>query len=230
MPELSPRPEKDTEGVSGAPNIVQTIFNKIDECSIFIADITFIAKSDKNKFIPNPNVMLELGYAVKTIGWERTILVLNNTHGKAENLPFDMLQHRWPIEYSVTSESKVRDKNWDKLNLALIEALKSCEQSSLTRARKMMYSLDIDILMLVATHEHKTILEMPMPAKSAGEHLTSILHTASLRRLIDLGVIRVTDTPYICYCWTSDGMQMIKEINTVYPEMLRIMRRPDYNP
>lgn len=105
IPEQSPRPEKDTNGISGTPNIVQTIFNKIDKCSVFIADVTFIAESKKGKLIPNPNVLLELGYAVKTIGWERTILVLNNAYGDAKNLPFDMLQHRWPIEYRITSET-----------------------------------------------------------------------------------------------------------------------------
>jgi len=91
-PELSPRPEKDTEGVSGSPNIVQTIFKKIDQCSLFIADVTFVGKTNSNKYISNPNVLIELGYAVKTIGWERTILVLNNAHGKANELPFDILQ------------------------------------------------------------------------------------------------------------------------------------------
>jgi hypothetical protein len=49
QPELSPRPEKDTEGVSGNPNIVQTIFKRIRECSIFVADLTFIAETTKGK-------------------------------------------------------------------------------------------------------------------------------------------------------------------------------------
>ena len=58
QPELSPRPEKDTEGVSGNPNIVQTIFKRIRECSIFVADLTFVAETARRKKTPNHNVLL----------------------------------------------------------------------------------------------------------------------------------------------------------------------------
>ena len=223
-PELSPRPEKDTEGVSGSPNIVQTIFRKIDVCSVFIADVTFIAKSESNKYLPNPNVLLELGYAIKTIGWERTILILNNAHGKAKELPFDMLQHRWPIEYRVTPETKVRDKKWDNLEGVLSDAIRDCEEFSLTRANDMMLSLDTDTLSVVAIHEYDKLIEMPLPAKTMGEVLTSNSHTASLRRLIDLGALVVIDIPYIGYGWTNDGLQMIKEINKSHPKLLSMFR------
>ena len=224
-PELSPRPERDTEGVPGTPNIVQTIFGKIDECSIFVADVSFIAKTNGGKLIPNPNVLLELGYAVKTIGWERTILVLNNAHGNADNLPFDMLQHRWPIEYRITSETKVREKRWNDLSSTLLEALKNCEGFSLTRAKKMMNALDTDTFSIVAIHENDGFIQMPMPARTMGELMNSVNHTASIRRLIDLGAIRVVDKPYFGYAWTTDGLLMIKEINKANPGMLRILKR-----
>ena len=224
-PELSPRPEKDTEGVSGSPNIIQTIFRKIDECSIFVADVTFIAKTDSNKYIPNPNVLLELGYAVRTIGWERTVLVLNSAFGKADNLPFDMLQHRWPIEYCVTPQTQVRQKRYESLKVALTEAFKSCQESSLKRAEEMMLSLDTETLSVVAAHEYDEIIEMSLPAKHMGEVVLSASHTASLRRLIEIGAIRVIDKPHIGYGWTNDGLQMIKEINRVYPDILTLFRK-----
>lgn len=223
-PELSPRPERDTEGVSGSPDIVQTIFRKIDECSIFVADVTFIAETDSNKYIPNPNVLLELGYAVRTIGWERTVLVLNSAFGKADNLPFNMSQHRWPIEYRVTPQTQVRQKRYESLTCALTEAFKSCQESSLKRAEEMMLSLDTETFSVVAAHEYAKLIEMPLPAKRAGAVLWSIGYTASLRRLIDLGAIRVIDKPYIGYGWTNDGLQMIKEINRVHPKILSLFR------
>jgi hypothetical protein len=225
-PELSPRPEKDTEGISGTPNIVQTIFKKIDQCSMFIADVTFVGESHNGKHLPNPNVLLELGYAVKTLGWERTILVLNNAYGDADKLPFDMLQHRWP-EYRGTSETQVRERRWEGLTAALNEALKSCEEYSLTRAIDMMTSLDTDSFHIVALNENKKIIEMPLPAKTMGQMLTSTSQTASIRRLIDLGAIKVVYKPYIGYGWTSDGIAMIKEINKVHPGMLDILRNPN---
>lgn len=223
-PELSPRPEKDTDGVSGTPNIIQTIFNKIDQCSIFVADVTFIGETNKGKLLPNPNVLLELGYAVKTIGWERTILVLNSAYGKADKLPFDMLQHRWPIEYKITAHTEVREKRWEGLTAALIESISSCQTYSLNRAIKMMEALDTDLFHMVALNEGNEIIEIPMPAKTMGELLNSTSQMASFRRLIDLGAIKVIDKPYVCYGWTSDGLEMIKEINKTHPGMLTIMR------
>lgn len=216
-PELSPRPEKDTDGVSGSPNIVQTIFKKIDQCSLFIADVTFICKTNSNKYIPNPNVLIELGYAVKTIGWERTILVLNSTHGKASELPFDILQHRWPVEYQVTDTTNVRENN---LEAVLTDAIRECQENSLNRATKMAMSLDTDTLALVAKYENRQIIDMPMPAQTTGEHLISGLRTGSIRRLIDLGAIKVVNNPEIGYGWTYDGLNMIKEIHKLHPLLL----------
>jgi hypothetical protein len=223
-PELSPRPEKDMEGVSGSPNIVQTIFKKIDQCSIFIADVTLVGETIANKSIPNPNVLIELGYAAKTIGWERTILVINNAYGKANDLPFDILQHRWPIEYRVTDDTKVRGKMQGDLEGILIDAIRGCEESSLIRAKNMAMSLDTDTLALIAKNENKPIIELPMPAKTAGEHLTSSLHISSIRRLIDLGAIKFVSAPDVGYGWTYDGLKMIKEVHKLHPQLLSLFR------
>ena len=35
--------DRDTQGVTGAPDIVQTIFSKVDECDVFVADVTSVA-------------------------------------------------------------------------------------------------------------------------------------------------------------------------------------------
>jgi sporulation protein YlmC with PRC-barrel domain len=46
------------------------------------------------KRTPNPNVLIELGYAVSAIGWDRIIMVCNTHYGKLEDLPFDINRHR----------------------------------------------------------------------------------------------------------------------------------------
>ena len=223
-PELSPRPEKDTDGVSGSPNIVQTIFKKIDGCALFVADVTFIAKTDSSKYIPNPNVLIELGYAVKTIGWERTILVINSAHGKASELPFDILQHRWPVEYRITNETIVREKRWNNLEAVLCDAISGCEEHSLSRAKNMAISLDTDTLAFVAKNEKKDMIDIQLPAQTMGQHLTSALQIASIRRLMDLGAIRVISNPELGYGWTYDGLNMIKEIYRLHPHIMMVFR------
>jgi hypothetical protein len=49
-----------------------------------------IGSAGKNRRrTPNPNVLVELGYALKALGDERVIVVVNTAFGKEELLPFD---------------------------------------------------------------------------------------------------------------------------------------------
>ena len=79
--------DRDTQGVFGSPDIVETIFSKIDDCDIFVADVSAVTTypvldsegipTDRIKATPNPNVLLELGYAVRVLGWENVICIMN---------------------------------------------------------------------------------------------------------------------------------------------------------
>lgn len=223
--ELSPRPERDIEGLAGTPNIVETIFRRIAACSVFVADVSFVAATGGGKKIPNPNVLLELGFAVRSIGWERTILVFNNAFGTQTELPFDIAQHRWPIEYRVTTHTEVRDKRFNELSDALTYAIKDCQLFALNRAKEMARALDTACLAVVATHENEVEIPMPMPAKTVGETLVEIQTTAAIRRLLDLGAIQVISEPTIAYGWTHDGWRMIEEVKKLHPNLLQVIRQ-----
>lgn len=97
--------DKDTNDVIGTPEIVDTIFKKIETASVFIADITIINTKESSRKMPNPNVLIELGYALKAIGWERIICIYNTDYGKIEDLPFDLRQRR-PLAYSLSNKIK----------------------------------------------------------------------------------------------------------------------------
>lgn len=94
-----------TAGVTGSPNIVTTLFNKIDDCDLFVADISlcFMETQEGKKKSPNPNVMLELGYAVRVLGWERVICLCNVDYGN--EYPFDIAHNRI-TNYSLDGKSK----------------------------------------------------------------------------------------------------------------------------
>jgi hypothetical protein len=101
--------DRDIKDSTGSPDIAKTLFEKIDRCQVFVADITFINK--RGKRMPNPNVLLELGYAAKCVGWENIICLFNKANGKPEELPFD-LRFRSPLQYSVTAEGpKAPERN-----------------------------------------------------------------------------------------------------------------------
>jgi hypothetical protein len=59
--------------------------------------VTFVGKGEKGRSIPNPNILIELGYAVAKKGWERIICVMNQQYGGPSKLPFDLQHRRWPI-------------------------------------------------------------------------------------------------------------------------------------
>lgn len=94
-----------TTGTTGSPNIVTTLFSKIDDCGLFVADLSLCFTEDqaKQKRSPNPNVLLELGYAVKTLGWERVICFCNTDYG--DKYPFDIAQNRI-THFSLEGKSK----------------------------------------------------------------------------------------------------------------------------
>ena len=224
-PELSPRPESDTQGVPGTPNIVHTIFKRIQECAVFVADLSFIGTTLKGKKLPNPNVLIELGYAARSIGWERTILVMNSGLGPAMELPFDILQHRWPIEYRLTAQTQVRDRRFEALSDALSAALDDCEQYTLTRAAEMAAALDTACLDFVAHNETTSFIDMLFPEQTVGKLLLGLEQNLVVRRLIDLGALTVLTEPDIGYGWTYDGYRMIVEVNRADPMLLEVFRQ-----
>lgn len=101
--------DRDTKGVLGSPDIVDSILTKIDKCGLFIADISIINSSLNGKRTPNPNVLFELGYAVKCLGWDRVICVFNSDFGNVSELPFD-LRNRRILTYETSNISETRKK------------------------------------------------------------------------------------------------------------------------
>lgn len=101
-----------TRGESGSPDIPSTIFNKILRADIFICDITTINHLDNSKRkTPNPNVLIELGFAISVLGWERIVMVFNKKFGEFHlELPFD-LDKRRVTPFTISDKSDKYGKN-----------------------------------------------------------------------------------------------------------------------
>jgi hypothetical protein len=93
--------DRDTKNVAGSPPIVETIFRKIDSAAIFVPDLTFVGNRSDQRPTPNPNVLIEYGWALKTLGHNRIVGVMNTAYGEAkgENMPFDLRHQKYPITY-----------------------------------------------------------------------------------------------------------------------------------
>jgi len=102
--ESSPRLDKDTKDITGTPDIINTIFSKIDKASVFLADLTFVGSTFENaELISNPNVLIEFGYALSELGSDRIVCTMNTYYGEASDLAFDLKYRRWPIELWLVS-------------------------------------------------------------------------------------------------------------------------------
>lgn len=100
------RIDRDTADVGGSPAIAETILKKIAAAEIFVPDVSIVARTEAGKACPNPNVLLELGYAVSELGWDRIIMVMNTAFGPINDLPFD-LKGRRVMPYTVEPEAGV---------------------------------------------------------------------------------------------------------------------------
>ena len=90
--------DRDTLGTTGSPDISDTIFAKINKSDIFICDISIVNKDYPGRKTPNPNVLVELGYAAKALGWEKVICLFNKKYGELTDVPFD-INHRRILVY-----------------------------------------------------------------------------------------------------------------------------------
>src|SRR5580704_9240554 len=95
------RIDADTEDVLGHVPVTDTILKKIAVCDAFVPDLTFVALTEVGKLVPNPNVMLEYGYALRAKSHSVMIPVMNTAYGPAEKLPFDMAHLRHPLQYEL---------------------------------------------------------------------------------------------------------------------------------
>ena len=91
---VEPVVDRDTANIPGSPDIADTILRKIDAADIVVADVSIINQGSSARPTPNPNVLIELGYALKSLGSDRLILIQNTAFGDVDVLPFDLKRKR----------------------------------------------------------------------------------------------------------------------------------------
>lgn len=110
--------DKDTTGEPGNPEIINIILNKIDNSKLFICDLSIINEDYHGRKTPNPNVIFELGYAIKSLGWEKIICISNQESGLPEDMPFD-IKHRRNLVYNLNTKDRANEKR------KIVDAIKS---------------------------------------------------------------------------------------------------------
>jgi hypothetical protein len=111
--------DRDTINVSGMPPLADTIFGKIDRAVAFLSDLTHVATRANGQFSPNPNVLLEHGWALKSRGWGRMVGVMNTAMGHPDGhpLPFDLTHFKRPILFHCPADASDEDRQAARLGL-----------------------------------------------------------------------------------------------------------------
>lgn len=137
-------------GTPGTPLLIEEMLKKSSESDMVIVDLTFtsskiwsdskkisilgkeirILKKTQDKKSPNPNVLLETGYAWAKKGTYRTLAVMNAAFGSPDLLPVDLKGFRWGITYSLNDDNYSDRKSIRKdLSNDLYDAIKAAISS-----------------------------------------------------------------------------------------------------
>ena len=160
------------KGISGAPDIVTEIEERISKCHIFIGDLTFINQElmiirwlkkifgIKHKTTSNPNVIRESSlFMVRPFMKYQGFYVLNSVFGNPvedeSQMFFDQRGKRFPLsfalkQYNDNVSDPVYQKEQKKFISALTEAIKEC-------AEQAVFHLDEDIKPFLTWKSHYEI-------------------------------------------------------------------------
>jgi hypothetical protein len=178
--------DKDTKNVPGSPAIFDTILLKIEAARVVVSDLTFVGRREDGRPIPNPNVLIEYGYALKTPGSTRIFAVMNEAYGQASNqsLPFNLAHVRFPIRYSLAESAsedqkkKARKALTDAFELALRTIFSSKEYQA-EEARRVPSALDV-----AAIHKREQEYSYRLSALGYGDGLEKV--NQNVKTLFDL--------------------------------------------
>ena len=184
------RIDEATQDVSGSPDIPDTILSKIRQSAVAVFDLTIVGESfnarsgadQRKRALPNPNVLVELGYAAAQIGWERIVAVFNTSGGHTpEELPFDLRHRRFPITYD-SAQGTAKAEN--HLVGELTRALGLCLGAPHEQARVMRRGLDHDVLVV-----------LDKVGLADCFHHSGDISIETIRRMLDLGMIWCDQAP-----------------------------------
>jgi hypothetical protein len=220
--EDAPRVESDMEGVSGSPEVASVMFARIRRSAVFVCDMTLVGSIPSlsgggPKLVPNPNVLLETGYAAARIGWSRVICVMNEHYGKRHEQPFDVRNRRFPIDYFLDPQAEEkRDEQLGKLTESLTTAIEGVIQCEYETVTDTIQKLDIHC------HEFMHMLggyiSMPSPDEMklpGARFLDKTKITSTILRLLDLRLLRADYAPSesaYAYHWTYLGRETLKRL------------------
>lgn len=174
----------------------------------------------EGKRFPNPNVLLEMGYAAALMGWGRVICVMNEHFGPRQSLPFDVRNRRFPINYSLTSGSSKEQRVSVKKDLTrwLTKAIQTVLDNEYETVNQAIRRLDVNCFnVMLKYRDHECFCEPNAASRTFGGDLDTDRFTNAVSRLLDLNLIEVRpeakdDKLHYGYCWTYLGVKALEKL------------------
>lgn len=192
------RVDNAADGLSGTPSIPEAIFQKLTTCAVAVFDVTPVGTGPEGRALPNPNVLIELGYAAHGLGWGRIILVMDTSQHSLEDIPFDIRHHRFPIAFDTSKKSKaaciefLTKKFSEFVPLALAEP-----HNQVLRIRDRLSSQSLALI-----DAHKNM------------HDGFATTDQAIEKLLDLGLVKShfhAPTKVFTYFWTFLGRLLLRD-------------------
>lgn len=125
--------DSDRQGIPGSPDLARVIFEKIDAATVVVADVTTVGAiatdpSKPSKKLINSNVAIELGYALRALGSQGILMVMNAYYGGRADLPFDLQAKAGPMLFTLPPDADIESRKREKelLKSQLKGALRLC--------------------------------------------------------------------------------------------------------
>ena len=193
------RLDHDTKDESGTPDIPYVVCEKISSAAIMVADVTLVGATGEGKGLPNPNVMVELGYGAHCLGWERIILVMNAHFGAPEGLPFDLRHRRFPLCYKLTPVKEGKAEIKKRLTAELRGAISNGLSQDHAQAARLVRKLDRKVMAFLRAASAKKAQYFEDDANRFSYEIS---------RLLDAGILFTDHNPKLgtyAYHWTYVG-------------------------
>jgi hypothetical protein len=150
--------DSDTQGMTGSPDLVSTIFRKIEKSEVVVADVTIVGKTDEGKKLINSNVAIELGYALSECSDARLVLVFNKHYGAYEDLPFDLRHKGGAVVFDLALEAD--RKATESVRKGLVADLVRKLKPFLRQPHRLREALSVRAIL-----DHRLEHRCPMPGE-----------------------------------------------------------------
>lgn len=222
--------DTDLKKMGGIPDVATTMFQKIKKSAVFVGDLTLVGgypshSANGVKKTANPNVLIEMGYAAGTLGWDRIICVMNEAtvYGAAADLPVDIRSRRWPIRYELnpivyTTEptedhKRARKVAQGELAKDLDAAIKAVIHRDFEAVDEAFRRLDANCIAVLKNNANSDGFMAPDTrsfSMGSSTGVDSVVLNAAIPRLLDLNLIEceIHEGKY-AYFWTYLGKRLL---------------------